>query len=520
MNSLVESNPQLFRELKSRLKPGYITMSVVISLAGQILSLMVFGSGLYEPTPQQWQNFFFSIFMWFSGVGIFALLVVGTYLLISDLSKEEEKGTLNIIRLSPQSAKNILIGKFMGVPILLYLVAVVAIPLHLFSGLRGGISLTVILGFYAVLISSCIFFYSLAALYGLLSIFKGNAKAGLFSLLLAIALVTIGNLMSNDFFTAASPSNWMGCFNPWIFIQISIIAPQKWVSDPQMVNLIWYNLQIEKSLIATTIFLIFNYSVWTFWVWQGLKRWFHNPTTNLFTKAQSYWLTASWQLMILGFVINFQPNRNYDLSWGNFSILMVFNIVLYFVLIGALTPHRQTIQDWSRYRHYYKFGSKGKLWQDLVLGEKSPGIVAIAINTILGSLIWLPLILSSSNSTFVIPSLATMVAAIAITLIYALIAQLMLLAQSPQRASLTLITLGGLIVLPPAFSLVNYTNFDGTAWIWLFSIFPSVGLSAPAIAPLTVISCCIMQWIGVTSLALQLQRRIQAMGKSQLLTAS
>jgi hypothetical protein len=96
----------------------------------------------------------------------------------------------------------------------------------------------------------------------------------------------------------------------------------------------------------------------------------------------------------------------------------------------------------------------------------------------------------------------------------------MLLAQSPQRASLTLITLGGLIVLPPAFSLVNYTNFDGTAWIWLFSIFPSVGLSAPAIAPLTVISCCIMQWIGVTSLALQLQRRIQAMGKSQLLTAS
>ena len=49
-----------------------------------------------------------------------ALLVMGTYLLIADLSREERRGTLNFIRMSPESAKNILLGKLLGVPILVY----------------------------------------------------------------------------------------------------------------------------------------------------------------------------------------------------------------------------------------------------------------------------------------------------------------------------------------------------------------------------------------------------------------
>jgi ABC-type Na+ efflux pump permease subunit len=82
-----------------------------------------------------------------SVIGIFALIVIGTYLLISDLAHEERRGTLNFIRLSPQSPENILVGKLLGVPILLYLVAVLAVPLHLWAGLAAQISLMRILSF-------------------------------------------------------------------------------------------------------------------------------------------------------------------------------------------------------------------------------------------------------------------------------------------------------------------------------------------------------------------------------------
>ncbi|PSB04746.1 ABC transporter permease [Merismopedia glauca] len=518
IDQLAETNPQLFRELKSRLKPGHITMSVAISLTGQIFSLMLLGNHLNNPTPSEWQSWFWTNFMWLSGVGIFALLIVGTYMLIVDLSKEEEKGTLNLLRLSPESAKNILIGKLFGVPILLYIVALLALPLHLFSGLTAGISLIVILGFYAVLISSCIFFYSLALLCALLPIGKGNLKAGLLSGGLLLKLVVSSSFIVTTSFTL-TPLNWLICFNPWMFLQSSLLAHQTAEYEGQFSAINWYGLSFDGNAIAIGIFLVLNYSLWSFWIWQGLQRWFHNPTTNLFTKAQSYWLTASWQITVLGFAVNFQSYQSREILWENFCILMFFNLVFYFVLIGVLTPRRQAIQDWARYRHYYNFGGKGKLLQDLVFGEKSPAVVAIAINAILASLIVTMWILFNSKFGLLMPALSSFIIAIALTLIYAFVVQLMLLIKSPQRVFWTMLSLAGLMVFPIAFSIVNYTNFDKTAWIWLFSIFPWVGLSVPSIAPLAVISACMIQWLGVTILGFQLQRRLKAIGGSKLLTA-
>jgi len=53
-----------------------------------------------------------------------------------------------------------LVGKLLGVPILLYLVAGLAVPLHVWSGLAAQIPLSLILSFYGVIVTSCLFFYS------------------------------------------------------------------------------------------------------------------------------------------------------------------------------------------------------------------------------------------------------------------------------------------------------------------------------------------------------------------------
>jgi ABC-type transport system involved in multi-copper enzyme maturation permease subunit len=165
IDQLGEWNPQLFREIKGRLKPRNILIAVTISLVGQLLLLMSFVNHLPDvpvlseeytpifnryctgdsPYPKadgslcslvgsnsfeiNWQLWCQDVFVWLSIIGIIALLVGGTYMLVNDLSKEEQRGTLNFLRLSPQSGTSILTGKLLGVPILLYLVVFLALPI-------------------------------------------------------------------------------------------------------------------------------------------------------------------------------------------------------------------------------------------------------------------------------------------------------------------------------------------------------------------------------------------------------
>lgn len=514
IDRLTESNAQLFREFKSRLKPASITLAVAISFGGQIFSLMLFGEYLSNPTSAGWKNWFWLIFMCLSLVGVFALLVVGTYLLTADLSKEEEKGTLNVIRLSPESAKNILIGKMLGVPIVLYLVAILALPLHCFSGLSGGIHPLSILGFYAVLISSCIFFYSLAFLFALLPIGQGNIKAGLFSgALVLVLLITCTIIASQPL--PQNAFNWFVCFNPWLFIEL-VSRGDVYTGK---LSLSWYQLNFSNNALIAGFFLIVNCAVWTNIIWRGLQRRFYKPGSNLFTKAQSYFITASWQIIVLGFVANPKANASQEAYWANFSFIMLLDLALYALLIISLTPSRQTVLDWARYRHYYKFGRQNQLWKDLVLGEKSPAVVAIGLNVLLASLILVPWVLGTSDFSFIVKALSGLGIAIALTSIFAIVAQFVSLAKNSKRNVWAAGSLVALAIAPPTFAIANYANVGHVSWIWLYSVFPWVWLYSPTIEPLAIISAFIIHWLGVTILSWQLQRRIKAMGASKLLTA-
>ncbi|MFM7572543.1 MAG: hypothetical protein ACKO4S_05315 [Snowella sp.] len=144
-------NPQLFRELKSRFNLRNVLLVSAIGILGQIALCFLFVSSLplnsrrsYDryclgsPPPDwnnydssnnyitehfctkdllgqaviNWQLWWLDLFTTVSVIGITILLVVGTYLLIADLAKEQRRGTLNFIRLSPQSVKTIFLGNF------------------------------------------------------------------------------------------------------------------------------------------------------------------------------------------------------------------------------------------------------------------------------------------------------------------------------------------------------------------------------------------------------------------------
>jgi len=133
IDRLTETNPQIMREWQGRLTPKNISIASVISLVGQLLvylyyqNLLPVAAGFSRyctanpPNNNDYYHYsgikyciqdlngewmiisrlwWLDIFTFLSITGIFALLVVGTYQLIADLSGEERRGTLNFIRLS------------------------------------------------------------------------------------------------------------------------------------------------------------------------------------------------------------------------------------------------------------------------------------------------------------------------------------------------------------------------------------------------------------------------------------
>ncbi|NEO49766.1 MAG: ABC transporter permease subunit [Moorea sp. SIO4A3] len=543
VNQLGELNPQVFREVKGRFKQRNVLITVAISLVGQLVMLIGFGSQLPVADTDRyctgvknysnpnclpdgfggfeinWSLWWQDVFVWLSLIGIFSLLVVGTYMLISDLSKEESRGTLNFLRLTPQSSRSILGGKLLGVPALLYLAVGFALPLHFWAAIAGQIPVIELLGFYIVLGTSCLFCYSMALLFGLV----GRSLGGFQAWLGASAVLTflwITTMVINNAGVSHYPADWLTLFNPTMVLPYlidsnSFDASRISTYHRSFQDLRWFGIHIGASFWTMAGFIVLNYGVGSYWFGQGLNRCFHNPKATLINKQQSYWLTASLQAVILGFALNPQYKNWRGYTHGledNLEMLLVFNVVLFLALIAALSHHQQTLQDWARYRHQDRtFRKKGGLIADLIWGDKSPAVVAVAINCAIASAMFLPWILLWPANEYKIAALFALLLNSSIIMIYATVAQLMLLMKAKKRAAGAVIKVGGLILLPPILFWIGSMTPYETPAVWLFPVF-HWGILPYADG--SVFFAIIGQSLALALLNLQLGRQLRQAGES------
>ncbi|NES87717.1 MAG: hypothetical protein F6K10_43915 [Moorea sp. SIO2B7] len=539
-------NPQLFRELKGRLNKRNLAIAAGISGFGQLLLYLLFqkllptvyrhntynryctdsshnnGQGVirgYSCLKDaldnwiiNWQLWWLDLFLIMSGIIFAALLFVGTYMLIADLSREERRGTLGFIRLSPQSTSSILIGKMLGVPILVYLIGLLAMPLHLAAGLGAHIPLSLILSFYGVLAASCMFFYSAALLYGLISSGLGRFQAWLGSGLVYFFLSLSGFSAQNH---SASPADLLILFNPDYILEYLVGATSisvdriGYFESENLAALKWFELPLWHYTYLGISLILLNYSLWTFWVWQGLKRRFYNRHATLLSKQQSYWFSTSLITIMLGFV---EQTTKADRLFYNFGLLLVFDLILFLGLIAAMSPHRQSLQDWARYRHQTNPKERRGIVKDLIWGEKSPSTVAIAINLVITSIIMLPAIVLLPLDEYRIPVLLGVLFNISITLIYAILAQTMLLMKTPKRVIWASATVSVLIILPLAIFALFGIEPDVVPGVFLFSAFPMI---ATEYATATGIFLSLLaQGLAIALLSFQMNKKLQQAGKS------
>lgn len=125
-------NPQLVRELKSQLNWLNIAIVTAISLIMQWMTFTMSGLTCIYNSPKWWLNLsdLLDKEIWL------VLAIGGTYLIAQDFDREMRSGTLNIVNLSPAKPLEIIIGKLIGVPILIYWAVVLALPLYTIASIR------------------------------------------------------------------------------------------------------------------------------------------------------------------------------------------------------------------------------------------------------------------------------------------------------------------------------------------------------------------------------------------------
>ena len=560
-SNFLDSNPQFFREIKGRLKTRNVVIAAALSITTQFLAVIFllgklpnleqkfrqcgrygttliygeFDNGLCYLKNDlggwliNWQLWWLDLFIILSFISIAALLVFGTYLLITDLVKEEKRGTLNFIRLTPQSASSVLSGKLLGVPILLYMAIAFLFPLHLVAGLQSHMPLNLILAFDTAVVASCTFFYLLAMLWSLIDLstdfsFKSWLFSGVLGFIFLFSSVVIleGNLQLDSFFA------WTLIFHPGTVIAYLIDATYLpfgttyYLSIEDLTTLSFYGQAFWTNATTGISLILVNLGIWTYWVWSVLKRRFHNPERTIISKLHSYYLTLWFVVIALGFTLqqDFQhDNAFYNLADkfspfqhhinSNFVSLQLGLSIFGLGLILALTPKRQTLYNWARYRHQASNNSLGK---ELILGENSPSTLAIGINFAIAIAFITPsmmLILAPSQRYlfwgFLLSATSVMLCAVVVQLIQT--------NKNRRHVIWSIVTVASMMIIPPLCLGIAGITSEVIPNLWLFGIFPTdaVQFASTGAIAFTLLG----QWLAIVVIGLQITRKLKQAGASE-----
>lgn len=472
-----------------------------------------------------WQLWWLDVFMTLSFISIFALILGGVYLLVADLTTEENRGTLNFIRLSPQLPKNILIGKILGVPSLIYLFTGLALPLHLYAGFSAHISPIFLILFYITLFASCLFFYSLSLLYSLVTPNLVGFKpwlitGGVLGYLWFINLL----ILSYNRTSFHTPFDWLNILYPGTILiyleQFTEFTPSIFFYDMELNNLnywyqlIWYGQPLIKNASLGIILMLGNYSLCTYFISCFLKRRFENPSITPISKLQSYLLTVVYTVVLMGFMSPCNQESYCSPEFSNSLIVFQSMSSVYFLgLIAGLTPHRDTIKDWTRYR-YQQTTTKNSCWKDLLLGKRSPSSLALAINLLINWFITIPTILIFNTENNNLNLILGMLIGQLTFLIYGVLAQLLLLNKTEKRSLITSTTILAIIILPFLYVTVLNINSTTNSLPWLLTFIPLYYLKDVELSMIVV--TFLSQLTLISFMTLKFTRQLKKIEDSQV----
>jgi hypothetical protein len=473
LNNLGDRNPQLLREMRGRLQGRSVAATIGIVVVSQILLLLFFQAQIPPKANEytnyclnqvgdcvvNWSQWWRDVFRFLTLTLPYAIYIPATYALVTDISRETEKGTLNFLRLSPRSSQNILLGKLAGVPILSYLSLLLLLPLHWVAAILAGIPMTFLVSIYFALAVWGLLLLPITALLG----FLGGSQPRLMGVagtqgLAIVALVAIA---------------WIPLTSLWntIVLWYPFRLPGWNIGNLTP----WFGGAINQSAINAHLFLVIHAAIFGYWLWRVLQRTFRQPTATTLSKRQAYAIVAYGLVFLAGFTFPASTTLGFwsDQAWLNrIAVLASLALSGSLPLIFSLSTPRQMLLDWIRGRQEVALVqrqqnvSPGKRRSaqihDWLFGEKSPGVIAIWISVLIIYLL-LSLMLPWTGN-FLTPTFLGLCLSVLLVANYSLLVQLMLLLETAKRYVWAFGSLIFAIVVPgicstlPGLSwLANYT---------------------------------------------------------------
>ena len=478
-------NPQLLREFRGRIKPRTVLVSVAFSAIGQIL-LVSFVMPNSPPSAAKWLELW-KIITW---ILPYVLFTLGTYFIVSDIAEEQKRGTLNFIRLSPRPAWQILLGKLLGVPVLLYLAVGLAIPLHCFAGLRGGVSLPLILSVYLLLAAGCAVCYSAAMFLGL----PGGEKQGLAN---RQAVTAIG--FAAIVFSLVAPSYMAWNIN--VTWRPLLDRPEILGDKSPVVS--WFFLPINTTVVVSHSFTLLTLGIAAFLLWRMLLRNFRKPRSTPIGKRQSYAILAFVEVLALGFLVPISLENAYSASFAA-SFMYVITAISLLVLMFGICPQRQALLDWAGY--------SSQSWQSLIWSDKSPALLAFVIHLIVANALLLPWLFTLGIGTKkVVETILLVIATANIILIYGTFVQQVF---ATKIRNPIIWAIGGLslwsIVAPTLLGLLQLwpDRFPATAALWTLFGYAFWQFDQPETIPFVGLGIA-AQWLFLAFLLWRFQKTMR-----------
>lgn len=551
IDQLGNSNPQLFRELKGRFTPRNMAIAVGVSVATQFMMYLCYLSALPdyrnltsynryclghpdgylhnvnqcflkgEAWDINWQLWDFDLFIGLSLLGMGILLIIGSHLINADLAKEEKRGTLGFVRLSPQPVQKIILGKILGVPSLIYLGIAAALPFHVVVGLRAGISLPWIGMVDLVAIAACATFFSVAALWSFVGQeFFGEFQTWLYSGVVSVYLFWMTIVSFEGGFTSQNSWDWLRLLYPanvfYYLVEHNSLDWEKinYFSLYNWFEIQWYGVAVWQCGLVGLGFIFLHYALISFGAWQGIKRRFYDPQTPVISKQMGYGIAIFATILMTGFAYcNLDLIKDSYVIRTNFEILQAFYFVLFLGLAILMTPTRQRIQDWQRFRHQGMFSTR--LWSDLLWGNRSPALGAIALSLIITTGFMMFIVLTSPFGNEKMIILGGLILQMGTLLIFASLVQFIFLQR--QKRNIWLVgTLGGLSVIPFLLFAIFHEQFTAAIAFGLFSVFPLIAMEEVTSGLILWSLAC--QWLAIVAGTWVLQKQIRRLGDSELKT--
>jgi hypothetical protein len=186
--------------------------------------------------------------------------------------------------------------------------------------------------------------------------------------------------------------------------------------------------------------------------------------------------------------------------------------IYFLILIAALTPHRTLLLDWTRYRHQLETEPKSLL-KDLLFGQKSPAILAIAANLGLMIIYILPSLFIFSFNGHRLPIFMGLLLGGNILLICAIVAQWLLMQRNSKRVLWAMAVIGSIVIVPfVTFAILGMSPYDAPG-LWLSTTLPLIAVEKAGL--IAVCLSLLGQWTVMTVGSVMMAKQLYKAGESE-----